>query len=150
MSRKSDLPRLKQILRSIERIERYTEDVDYEGFIGNEMLQSAVLRELMVITGMVKERLSKAVKEEYPEIPWSEIAGMRDKLAHSYLDVDMNLDIVWGVVEDELPQLKDVVERAIDDIESRRVKTKLRRARSSESTQKRNRKSEGRVRRVLP
>ena len=137
MSKKSDLPHLKQILRSIERIERYTEGVDYEELAGNEMLQSAVLRELMVITGIVKERLSKAVKAEYPEIPWSEIAGMRDKLAHSYLDVDVNLDIVWGVVEEELPRLKEVVERAINSIESRRAKTKLRRARSS-SIRKRN------------
>jgi uncharacterized protein with HEPN domain len=102
----------------MERIERYTGGMDYEGFVENEMLQSAVLRELMVITGIVKERLSKAVKKEYPEVPWSGIAGMRDKLAHSYLDVDVNLNIVWGVVEDELPPLKDVVKRAIDDIES--------------------------------
>jgi uncharacterized protein with HEPN domain len=119
MSRKSDLPYLKQIQRSIERIERYTEDLDFGGFTENEMLQSAVLRELTVITGIVKERLSEAVKERYPEIPWDRIAKTRNKLAHSYLDVDVNLDIVWDVVEDELPRLKDLVKRIIDDMESK-------------------------------
>jgi uncharacterized protein with HEPN domain len=124
MSGKSDLPYLKQILRSIEKIGRYTEDVDHKEFTKNEMLQSAVLRELMVITGIVKEKLSKSVKEKYPEIPWSGIAGMRDKLAHSYLDVNVNLSIVWDVVKDELPRLRDVVKRAIEDMESKSPSSK--------------------------
>ncbi len=73
--------------------------MEYNEFLKNEMLQSAVLRELMVIAGIAKERLSKSVKERYPEVPWSEVAGMRGKLAHSYLDVDVDLGIVWSVVE---------------------------------------------------
>ena len=83
MSRKDDLPYLKQILRSMEKIERFTKGSSYERLAKNEMLQSAVLRELMVIAGIIKERLSETLKKRYPQIPWSAIAGMWDKLAHS-------------------------------------------------------------------
>jgi hypothetical protein len=117
---KNDLLYLKQILRSIEKIGRFTEGAGYGRFARDEMLQSAVLGELMVIAGIAKERLSESLKRRYPWVPWSAIAGMRDKLAHSYLDVSVDLRIVWGVVEKELPSLKSAIEQIVRDIESKR------------------------------
>ena len=100
----------------MEKIERFTKGSSYERFAKNEMLQSAVLGELIVIAEIVKERLSETLKKKYPQIPWSAIAGMRDKLAHSYLDVDVDFRIVWSVVKEELPPLKRAIEKIIREI----------------------------------
>ena len=65
--------------------------------------QDAVVRNLEIIGEAVK-RLSPDLTGAHVDIPWRQIAGMRDKLIHDYFGVD--LDLVWGVVEQELPALR--------------------------------------------
>lgn len=77
-----------------------------EVFLKERMRQDAILRKLEVI-GQAVKNLSAAVKSRQPHIPWKQIAGMRDKVIHDYFGV--NLDIVWAVVENELPRLKTAV-----------------------------------------
>jgi len=48
------------------------------------------------------------MKNEYPDIPWREMAGMRDKLIHDYLGVD--IDVIWETVKNDIPQLKSLLE----------------------------------------
>ena len=67
------------------------------------MRQDAVLRKLEII-GQAVKNLSEKAKASQPQIPWKQIAGMRDKVIHDYFGV--NLDIVWAVVENELPKLE--------------------------------------------
>jgi uncharacterized protein with HEPN domain len=67
------------------------------------MRQDATLRKLEVI-GQAVKNLSEPTKSRRPEIPWKQIAGMRDKVVHDYFGV--NLEIVWAVGERELPKLK--------------------------------------------
>jgi len=74
------------------------------------MRQDAILRKLEVI-GQAVKNLSEAAKREQPEIAWKQIAGMRDKLIHDYFGV--NLEIVWAVVEKELPKLRTAVSALI-------------------------------------
>ena len=78
-----------------------------DAFFAERMRQDATLRKLEVI-GQAVKNLSDATKSRQPEIPWKQIAGMRDKVIHDYFGV--NLEIVWAVIEKELPKL----ERAID------------------------------------
>ena len=79
-------------------------------FDADDVLQDAIIRQVAII-GQAVKRLSEDVKRTYPDIPWREIAGMRDILVHDYNDVD--LDIVWAVVEKDLPALKAVVQKAL-------------------------------------
>lgn len=67
------------------------------------MVQDAVIRNLEVIGEAVK-KLSSDLRAQYPEIPWSRIAGMRDVLIHEYFGV--RVETVWGAVENRLPELK--------------------------------------------
>ena len=77
-----------------------------EEFLDNKEKQYAVLRALEII-GEATKKLSKEMKAEYPEIQWSDIAGMRDKLIHQYFGV--NLDLVWETVKKNLPELENQV-----------------------------------------
>ncbi len=66
------------------------------------MVWSAVVRELEVIGEAVKN-LSYRIREEYPEIPWRKMAGMRDVLSHGYFKI--NLDMVWETATVIIPEI---------------------------------------------
>lgn len=93
---------LSNIAECVERIETYTVD-GYKAFMQTRMIQDAVIRNLEII-GEATKRLSQDVRQAYPEIRWQQVAGLRDVLIHGYLHVD--LDEVWGIVEQNLPDLK--------------------------------------------
>jgi uncharacterized protein with HEPN domain len=97
---------LQHILAAIARIERYLTDVDQQRFKTDELIQDGVIRQLEIIGEAVK-RLSPATRQQAPEIPWSAIAGMRDKLIHHYFGVD--LEQVWLTTQINLAPLKAVV-----------------------------------------
>jgi uncharacterized protein with HEPN domain len=60
------------------------------------------------------KRLSKPLKEQYPKVPWRNIAGLRDVLIHDYMGVD--LESVWNVVENDLPPLKKHINTILADL----------------------------------
>ncbi|MDP1571027.1 MAG: DUF86 domain-containing protein [Vicinamibacterales bacterium] len=75
-------------------------------FLGDRMRQDAIIRKLEVIGEAVKQ-LSEPTRRRHPEIPWRQIAGMRDHLSHAYFGVDLRL--VWRVVERDLHALDSAV-----------------------------------------
>ncbi len=105
---------LKDILSAIERIELYTRN-GKEEFLTNLSLQDATLFRLQTI-GEAANQLPNELKEKYPEIPWRQIIGFRNLLAHVYWQVDMST--VWTILEPqgELEDLKVVVKKLIDEI----------------------------------
>jgi len=98
------------ILEAIQRIEEYTEKMDIEDFSESSLHQDAVIRNLSIIGEAVKG-LSQDTKEKYDAIDWRKIAGLRDILIHAYFGID--LDIVWDVVQNKLPILKNQIEQII-------------------------------------
>ncbi|BDG29867.1 DUF86 domain-containing protein [Thermus thermophilus] len=94
---------LRDILEAIRRIERFVGDRDFQAFAGDELLMSAVIRQLEII-GEAAKNLPEEVKGRHSQIPWSLMARMRDRLAHGYWTVDP--EILWGVIQEELPSLK--------------------------------------------
>ncbi|MEK9165251.1 MAG: DUF86 domain-containing protein [Patescibacteria group bacterium] len=94
---------IKHILDAIVAIEKHMSAVNYEDFFENKLVQDAVIRELEII-GEASKRLSIDFKNCRQDIPWKEIAGMRDKLSHDYIDVD--LTAVWETIKRDLPFLK--------------------------------------------
>ncbi|MGD1902840.1 MAG: DUF86 domain-containing protein [Geitlerinemataceae cyanobacterium] len=71
-------------------------------FVDDPVLTRAIVRSLEVI-GEATKNLPNSLKKQYPEIPWRQMAGMRDKLIHQYFGVDY--DIVWDIVTEEIPAL---------------------------------------------
>jgi uncharacterized protein with HEPN domain len=79
-----------------------------DGFFAERMRQDATLRKLEVI-GQAAKKLSEETKSRRPEVPWKQIAGMRDKVIHDYFGV--NLEILWAAVERALPKLEQAIQR---------------------------------------
>lgn len=107
-----DTTYLKHVLDSIRKIQDYMEGMDSEDFEKEPKTQSAVIREMEVI-GEATKQITKETKEENPEIPWQQIAGMRDKLIHGYFQVDLN--IVWRTYEEEIPRLKKKIQELLKE-----------------------------------
>ncbi len=105
---------IKDILDCIEKIEEFTAGMDYEDFVENDLVSSAVIRKLEII-GEASKKVPDFIRNQYKDIPWSYMARMRDKLIHFYFGVDY--EIVWKVVKEELPELKPKIERVLIDLE---------------------------------
>ena len=100
------------ILERLEKIENFMRGIPKKDFLKNEEKQSAVIREIEVVGEAVKN-LPESFRKKFPEISWNKIAGMRDIVIHSYFKVD--LDAVWNVVQEDLPDLKNKIEKIIKE-----------------------------------
>ncbi len=100
-----DCTYLLHILDAITWIRTYTRG-GQSTFLGERMIQDAVIRNLEIIGEAVKN-LSSELRLAHSEIPWQRIAGLRDVLIHQYFGV--NVDTVWGIVENRLPELEGIV-----------------------------------------
>ena len=101
---------LKHILESIKLIESFSKNLNKNKFLKNKLRQNAIVRELEIIGEAVKN-LPHNYTARHPNIEWSKIAGLRDKLIHHYFGVDLNT--VWDVVKGDLPQLKKKIQEIL-------------------------------------
>ena len=104
---------VEDILASIDRIQEYTRGLDEQSFSENAQAQDAVLRRLEVMGEAVKN-IPESLRGKYPEIPWRNIAGLRDVLIHQYFGV--NLHRTWLIVTEDIPVLKNKLTRLYEDI----------------------------------
>ena len=93
---------IEHIKTCISRIQEYTREIDEGDFLKNNLIQDAVIRNFEII-GEETKKLDDDFRIKYSDIEWKKIAGMRDKLIHDYIGVD--LWSVWGVVENIIPTL---------------------------------------------
>ena len=93
---------LLDILQAARAIQRFVEGVTKEDFIANEEKYEAVNRKFEII-GEAANRLSPALRQAFPDVPWKLVTAMRNILIHDYDDVDLN--VVWKTVQDDLPAL---------------------------------------------
>jgi uncharacterized protein with HEPN domain len=105
---KDDSIYIDHILNSINRIIDYISGKDREAFESDQLTQDAVVRQLEVI-GEATKRVSNELRLKNPDIPWSDMAGMRDVLIHDYIDVD--LGVVWKTASEDIPNLKALILR---------------------------------------
>jgi len=109
MSRKrDDRLYISDILDSVNAIEKYIKELDYEDFVADRMVYSATIRELEII-GEATGKLSQDIKKRYPNIDYRTIKDFRNVLAHEYFGVDM--EIVWDIINKKLPKLKEEISK---------------------------------------
>jgi Uncharacterized conserved protein len=105
---------LDDILDGVEKIKRYTREMTYEEFVDDSKTVDAVLRNFEMI-GEAAKNVPDEIRQEYDDVPWSEMTGMRDKLIHGYATVE--LQIVWTTIQEEVPTLGAQIESVRDEIE---------------------------------
>jgi len=98
---------LQHIVEAIKKIRQYTEGITVEDFKKDALIQDGVVRQLEII-GEAARVMSEATKKKYPDIPWYNISGMRNRLIHEYFQVD--IDAVWKTVTEDLQVLLEKFE----------------------------------------
>ena len=106
---KDDRLYLGHILEAIDRILLFGQDGE-DHFRGDLRTQDAIIRNLQVM-GEAAKKVSVETRAAHPDIPWKDIAGMRDRVVHDYFGI--SLDIVWDVVENHVPPLRERLRQAL-------------------------------------
>ena len=113
---RTTLQYLDDILEATEKILRFSKGVSFETFSVDEMRKDAVIRNFEVIGESIK-KLPPELTERYPDIDWKRIAGLRDTLIHGYFNV--KLTVLWNIMNEYLPKLKEDIKAVLDDEERR-------------------------------
>lgn len=100
---KDDLAYIDHIIECIRKINEFSYGLSLKDFKSNELVQDAIIRNIEII-GEASKKVSKDTKQTYYKVPWKEIAGMRDKLIHDYLGVDV--EVVWKTIKEDIPTLE--------------------------------------------
>lgn len=104
---------IEHILQSIKDIEDFSMNLSKEDFFKNKLKQNAIIRSIEII-GEASKNIPLTLKKDYPEIPWKDITGMRDKLMHHYFGVD--LELVWKSIKEDIPFLKEQILKIRKDL----------------------------------
>jgi uncharacterized protein with HEPN domain len=102
MSNRIDEDYLEDMLEASRRAVAFSAGMDFDKFAKDIKTQDAVIRNIEII-GEAARNISENGRNRFTNIPWKQIMGMRDRLIHHYFGA--NIDIVWGVVKEDLPQL---------------------------------------------
>lgn len=109
----ADIVYIQHIMDAIARIDEYLQGIDEDVFHQNHLVQDGVIRQLEII-GEATRQISRESKERHQNIPWKDMAGMRDKLIHDYLGVDVEL--VWLTAHDDIPTLRIALKEVLNDL----------------------------------
>lgn len=110
---KTPLLYITHIFDAIKSIQTQIEGITKEQFENSELIQGFVERKLEII-GEATKRIPDDFKKHHPNIPWKDMAGMRDILIHQYTEVDE--DIVWKTITQKIPPLKKQIESIVNEI----------------------------------
>ena len=114
MSKIDDLTRLKHIRDAVMITIDFIKGRNRDDLDNDQMLSLALVR-LIEIIGEAANNISLSCQNNYTQIPWREMIGMRNRIVHAYFEVD--LDVVWQVIIDDLPRLLRWINQAIQDLE---------------------------------
>lgn len=100
------------IISAIDSIQEFVAGMDLAAFQADDKTASAVMRKLEII-GEAAKQIPDSMRQSYSQIPWKEMAGMRDKLIHFYFGIDYGL--VWKTIKERLPHIKPELEKVLQE-----------------------------------
>jgi uncharacterized protein with HEPN domain len=102
--------RLEDIRDSLELISEYVKDMDYDSWKSDRKTIDAVIRNIEII-GEAASHLPENIQEQYDDIPWYQMKGMRNILIHEYFGID--IEVLWRTVQEDLPLLKIKIQKVL-------------------------------------
>ncbi|MDK9698759.1 MAG: DUF86 domain-containing protein [bacterium] len=110
MSEKNWIVRIEDILERIQRINRYVEKMSFSEFTNDLGTQDKIGFNFVVI-GEAARYIPKEIEEEFPQVNWVRMRGMRNRIAHNYNQID--LPIVWATIQEDLPPITPVLQKIL-------------------------------------
>lgn len=105
---------LRDILEAMEKAERYLERISFEEFAADTEKQDAVEWNLSVI-GEAAKQIQPALRQENDDVPWSDMARMRDRIVHRYFSID--LEVLWKTAKERIPKAKALLQQMLRELE---------------------------------
>lgn len=105
---------LKNISEATGAAQAFVAGMGFDAFVADDKTASAVLQKLKIV-GEAAKNVPKTIRQRYPQVPWQQMAGMRDRLIHGYYDA--NYTVVWEVVTELIPPLQPIIKQILEDIE---------------------------------
>ena len=115
MSQRDIRDYLQDILDHIAIAERFVDGITFDEFRNDEKTIFALTRALEII-GEATKQIPESIRNQYPNIPWKGFTGMRDKLAHAYFGVDLN--IVWDTAQQDLKPLVPIIQALLTQLQN--------------------------------
>jgi len=109
---------LRDLLDAVEKVKYFIKDLDFKNFKKDDKTKFAVIRALEII-GEATKHIPEEVRIKYPEVPWREMAGMRDVLAHDYFGIDE--ETVWLTAKEKTPQLIQSIKKILAEISNEKA-----------------------------
>lgn len=109
---------LKDIFEAIVAVQSFIEGMDFNVFVEDDKTTSAVVRKLQII-GEAAKNVPETIRQKYPQVPWRNMAGMRDRIIHAYFAVDYV--VVWDTLKVDIPQLQPIIQQILEDMEKESV-----------------------------
>lgn len=112
--RRSHLDYLRDILQAANDALLFTHGIDFTSFSSDRRTNLAAVRALEII-GEAARHVPASVRRRYPQVPWQDMAAMRNKLIHEYFGVD--LEVLWRTAQEDLPPLRNAIQQILAELE---------------------------------
>lgn len=113
MSERDESVYVRHMLDAIARLQRHIDDVEWKEFASSEITQDAVIRQLEIL-GEAAGRISRETCARFPDLPWPQITGLRHRLIHDYLGVDLRM--IWRVASVEVGKISGPLQSVLEEL----------------------------------
>ena len=103
---------VRDMIEFAERVVSYTDGLDYDAFVADGLTYDATLRNIELV-GEAATHIPEEIRTEHTEIPWRNVVGTRNQLAHGYLGIDN--DVIWDIIEHDVPDLLRKLHKLLED-----------------------------------
>ena len=109
---------LKNIFEAMDAAQAFVSGMGFDAFVADDKTASAVLQKLKIV-GEAAKKVPETIRQDYPQVPWQQMIGIRDQIVHAYFAVDYI--VVWDTLKVDIPQLQPIIRQILKDMEKESV-----------------------------